>query len=634
MRRIALRRGPPGIAPVLVLGLAALLVLGGTPASPPARWDGRAPEAPALDPKIVRAMHLGNPSTDPERGLSAVLQSVSISPSGATLLQGGSVPFSPLPSCSPGPCPAGISYTWTLNGNIGGLGYTNSNTLLPPIPAGENVPTGIAYDSENGDLYVTNDDPNGVTTASNVSVYSTETDLLVGSIPVGVSPSGIAYDPANGDLYVADCGSNQVSVIDGLSNTVVATLSMPLVDCTIGKKWYMNFAPVDYDPADGTIYVSNYGSGQVSVLNPSTDQVVASLALGGSPYDMAFDPEDGDMYITLSNSTAVAVIDGANNTLVSEVVTAVFPSGITYDPVNGDVYIADSGIYVRNPSGPGNISVLNATTGTIVDTIRLGGYPWFLAYDSSNGCIYETDSNTSMVRIISPTTNSVIGEVDAGGPAQGGSNAFMDLYDGANGRLYLSGINYHTVSVLGGVSDPDVFTAEGTVGNGTLSVRAEWNGTVVQSLGVPIAVQPSPVPVILSLSISPEPVRPGESAFVNTTGVGGDGTLRYAYAGLPPGCLSSDFASLRCDPSALGNFTIRAYVNDSAGHSANATAELFVLPPVPNPSQSSPPGVAGFLGSLAADGALVLGVACIVAVVVPWLEWRARRRRDVDPPVP
>ncbi|MEJ2772215.1 hypothetical protein [Stygiolobus sp. CP859M] len=37
-------------------------------------------------------------------------------------------------------------------------------------------------------------------------------------------PWGITYDPSNGYIYVADCHSNTVSVINGATNTVIATI--------------------------------------------------------------------------------------------------------------------------------------------------------------------------------------------------------------------------------------------------------------------------------------------------------------------------------------------------------------------------------------------------------------------------
>jgi len=69
---------------------------------------------------------------------------------------------------------------------------------------------------------------------------------------------GIAYDSSNGYIYVANFFSSTVSVINGATNTVIATIpvgSMP--------------AGVAYDPSNGYIYVTNYGSGTVSIISTS-----------------------------------------------------------------------------------------------------------------------------------------------------------------------------------------------------------------------------------------------------------------------------------------------------------------------------------------------------------------------------
>ncbi|MDQ6862958.1 MAG: hypothetical protein M3044_03965 [Thermoproteota archaeon] len=69
-------------------------------------------------------------------------------------------------------------------------------------------PWGIVYDSTDGNLYVTN------SIDHTVSVISGVTNTIIDSpIPVGVFPEGIAFDSANGNLYVANSGDNSVSVI-------------------------------------------------------------------------------------------------------------------------------------------------------------------------------------------------------------------------------------------------------------------------------------------------------------------------------------------------------------------------------------------------------------------------------------
>jgi YVTN family beta-propeller protein len=70
-----------------------------------------------------------------------------------------------------------------------------------------------------------------------------------------LEPWGIAYDSSNGYIYVTDYGSNLVSVINGKTNTVIATIPV--------GAWPKGVA---YDPSNGYIYVTNSGSGTVSII--------------------------------------------------------------------------------------------------------------------------------------------------------------------------------------------------------------------------------------------------------------------------------------------------------------------------------------------------------------------------------
>jgi YVTN family beta-propeller protein len=58
-----------------------------------------------------------------------------------------------------------------------------------------------------------------VTNGNSVSVIDSTTNTVVASIPVGTGPEGIAFNPNNGDMYVANEGSFNVSVIAPLTAT-------------------------------------------------------------------------------------------------------------------------------------------------------------------------------------------------------------------------------------------------------------------------------------------------------------------------------------------------------------------------------------------------------------------------------
>ncbi len=131
------------------------------------------------------------------------------------------------------------------------------------------------------------------------AIYSPEgaVDTLIATIPVGSDPGTPTYDPANGNLYASNFGSGNVSVISGSTDTVIATVSVGTYPS----------APA-YDPANGTLYVSNSGLNNVSVISDSTDTVIDTVPVGQGPSTPAYDSANGDLYVANRYSNTVSVI--------------------------------------------------------------------------------------------------------------------------------------------------------------------------------------------------------------------------------------------------------------------------------------------------------------------------------------
>ncbi len=88
-----------------------------------------------------------------------------------------------------------------------------ADSVITTIPVG-NYPIGVAYDSHDGRVYVTN------YVSRSISVIDTSTNTVnVTDIPVGSELQGIAYDSQDGRVYVTNSNSNSVSVIDTSTNT-------------------------------------------------------------------------------------------------------------------------------------------------------------------------------------------------------------------------------------------------------------------------------------------------------------------------------------------------------------------------------------------------------------------------------
>ena len=151
-------------------------------------------------------------------------------------------------------------------------------------------------------------------------------------------------------------------------------------------------------------------------------------------------------------------------------------------------------------------------------------------------------------------------------------------------------LTYTYAGLPGGCSSSSVASLACTpTASGTFEVRVFVNDTAGHSEAATtsLAVEVVSLPVISHFIAAPDPVHVGRQAYLNVTASGGSAPLKYAYTGLPAGCLTANTASLSCTSTATGTFNIRVFVNDSASHSTSATTNLTVSSVTSLPSISS-----------------------------------------------
>ena len=123
-----------------------------------------------------------------------------------------------------------------------------------------------------------------------------------------MNPWGIAYDPSNGYLYVTDWGSGTVSVINGKTNTVIATIPVGI--------WPVGVA---YDPSNGYIYVTNYASGTVSIISTSVSTSSTSSVSTSSSTSVSTSSTSTSSVTMPTTSTSTSV--STSSTSISSVTT-------------------------------------------------------------------------------------------------------------------------------------------------------------------------------------------------------------------------------------------------------------------------------------------------------------------------
>ena len=119
---------------------------------------------------------------------------------------------------------------------------------------------------------------------------------------------GVSAVLAQTKAYVTNADDFTVSVIDTTTNTIVATI--PDGPAPVG---------IAVTPNGAFIYVTHLGGSTVSVIDATTNTVIATVPVGLAPAAVAITSNGAFAYVTNQFSNTVSVINTATNTVVSTV---------------------------------------------------------------------------------------------------------------------------------------------------------------------------------------------------------------------------------------------------------------------------------------------------------------------------
>src|SRR5205823_4759254 len=90
-------------------------------------------------------------------------------------------------------------------------------------------------------------------------------------------------------------------------------------------------------------YVANYGDNAVSVINATTNIVIASVPVGSSPEGLAITPDNSSVYVANTLDNSVSVIDTRTSKVTTTVPLQGHPSQIAITPDGAFAYVAEPG---------------------------------------------------------------------------------------------------------------------------------------------------------------------------------------------------------------------------------------------------------------------------------------------------
>jgi YVTN family beta-propeller protein len=358
---------------------------------------------------------------------------------------------------------------------------TSGCRTVPQTAAVGTAPSGVAVDTANDSVYVTNQGPGTVSVLDANTCNSKNSagcHSPAATMHVGASPAGVAIDQTTGTAYVANNGGNTVSVID--TATCNATdhtgCDQPPATVTVGS----NPFGIAVDQATDSVYVTELGQSDegdtVSVINGATcnatvrtgcGQTPATVTVGEGPFGIAVNTTTNTVYVANTGQLfeshggdTVSVIDGAscNGTVSSgcattptQVTVGPYPFGVAVDATTNKVFVVNN----NGGDGPATLSVINGSTCDAADIsgcstapsslAGVGRAPNGIAFDPSNNAVYTAnylDASVSIVGVDHPRSTAVPSRLAAD------SLPTAVAVDPANHTVYVTSTQDGTVAVL------------------------------------------------------------------------------------------------------------------------------------------------------------------------------------------
>jgi len=192
----------------------------------------------------------------------------------------------------------------------------------------------------------------------------------LGRAQIGGDPRGMAVDSEAERIYVVNSWSNNVSVLDGRSLRVITTISTGLrpLGVAVSKQHQ--------------VYVINSESDNVTVIDGQTLRVLGVVPLSLLPKAMAVHPDTGRLYVACASTNSVLVVDGRQ--VVAEVAVGQHPNEVALSADGSRLFALN---YVS-----GDLSVLSTSDNAVVTTVPVGQLPQGLAIVPQSGELHASDA--------------------------------------------------------------------------------------------------------------------------------------------------------------------------------------------------------------------------------------------------
>ncbi len=262
---------------------------------------------------------------------------------------------------------------------------TANNRVSGTIKIPQGPPESVSFSPDSRTAYVS---VYGNHSVPLVAFINTATGAVTATVPVdnhtpdppAVSPDGRFLYVPNHNTALTGANENVIDVIDTASKTLVGDVATP------ANPHWIAFAK------NGRFYTTDHMSATVTVLNASTNAIIANISVGETPHSEALSPDGSRLAVTSFDGNVVFLIDTATNKMVAQVPVGKNPLDIAYSP---------DGRYIYTTNNADNtVTVIDTADNLVIGHVPTGKAPTSISVLPNGRQAYVTDENDSSIEIL------------------------------------------------------------------------------------------------------------------------------------------------------------------------------------------------------------------------------------------
>lgn len=258
-----------------------------------------------------------------------------------------------------------------------------------------------------------------ITHNSRVEVLDSQTGRPIGAVTGLKSTHGVALNPDGKVGYISDGAGNAIVIFDRSTLSIKTTIPAGT-----------NPDGITFEPSTKTVWAFNGRSNNVSVLDSSSNGIIATVALPGKPEFPQVDGH-GSVFVNIEDKNVIVKLDAHTQKVVATwpLTGCESPSGMAIDRAKHRLFSVCDG---------SKMAIVDYTSGNLLGLASIGDSPDAAGFDTKTGLAFSSNGGDATLSAVD-TTKSGFPTVQTVKTAKGARTMALDS---TTGRIFLAAAKY------------------------------------------------------------------------------------------------------------------------------------------------------------------------------------------------